>query len=955
MTRFTTLIQSTTFRVAGAVAAVAVAAPLTVPADAAEGIHSIRCGKAQTVSGSSTEWQRFPAPVFQPGIGIDTTPQEIVSYAVSPTNTNYLAVTNGKAVYTSKDGGCDWSLGFRLGRLPEDPQRIPLSGLVTNILSVYVQPGTNAFFALAEEFETGATVGRPHVLRSTTGNPSSWQVVDEGLPPLGKPRTLRGHRTNGNVLYLSFQNAREEQAQCPPEPVPCDRSQNGEPLGLLYASTDGGRTWSTRTDPGDLNSASTIRYFSVDDNDSGGNTLYVIANGLLRKSTNGGRAYAVPQGVQQNGFRFTAVESLANTPASYGLEVVAFGANADGPAMIRLHNGEWLTTNLPFFASVASVAQRSDGDIAVATATDQGPASLWRIYPRDFIDFEEGTGQAGRTFKATLGWEPITPSIGASADSLDIQGGKAATGKGTYYVREKNALLRFLGSTGRLTDPTAPGVDLDPPKPPLGRISPASLELDLGLGQTRTVDYTLTLPPSPTPLDVYLLVDNSGSMIPFINDLKANLRDVALSLHETGVNVGIGVGQINVQPERDTLPVDDPRTPDEDESKGKPIYRNLWKIGPVNDDLFEQLSRLNGNSGAGDEPQLEALYQSVTGEGLTFAGLPFLGPHRIPPGHDAGFRDELGPIKVIVHATDENFSQNIRGGARNDFDQVALELNNHGVKQIGLSQGQTAAAEDLAYIAKATGAIAPPGGTDCDGDGRIGYEDVPAGEPLVCGQSEGLDRTLVNLLQSLSDPQTITLSKKASPTMVEVSREEFRIDAKQTTKVSFSVTYSCKGLAPGQYENDLTAALRGDLIAKAVATVTCGGLAVPVKPPGVALPEEPASNPPPVQPQPIVPAPVPVNPVPQPQTQVQTQTQVNPQAGMADQEEQQFQLAGVTNDLRDEGELSGDQLAMSGLSYDDAALGVMAVGMGMATALGIGLSVRRRHRPALAKVRAGRF
>lgn len=954
MTRFTTLMHSTALRVAGAVAAVAVAAPLSLPADAAEKIEALPCAAAQ-VSGSSTLWQRLRAPVFQPGIGIDTTPQQIVSYAVSPTNTNYVAVTNGKSVYTSKDGGCSWRLGFRLGRVPEDPQRIPLSGLITDIRRVYVQPGTNTFFALAEELETGATVGRPHVLRSASGDAASWRVADEGLPPLGKPHTLRGHPRNKNVLYLSFQNAREEQAQCPPEPVPCDRSQNGEPLGLLYRSTDGGLTWSARTNPGDLNSATTIRYFSVDDNDRGGNTLYVIANGLLRKSTNGGDSYTVPPGVRQSGFKFAAVESLANTEASRRLEVVAFGANADGPAMIRLHHGEWVTTQLPFHAPVESVAQRSDGDIAVATAVAFGSPQVWRIYPHDFVDYEEGIGQAGRKFKLTFGWEPITPNVLSNSKvPADLGGGAAASGAGTYYVREGTAVLRFLGSTARNADPQAPGVDLAPPKPPLGRITPPTLDLDLPAGKSRTVDYTLTLPPSPTPLDVYLLVDNSGSMIPFINDLKANLRHVAVALHESGVNVGIGVGQINVQPETDKLPVDDPRTPDEDESKGRPIYQRLREIGPVDEPLFDALSKLNGNSGAGDEPQLEALYQSVTGEGLTFAGLTFLGPHRIPPGHHAGFRDTLSPIKVIVHATDEKFSTNIRGGARNDPRVVADVLRDAKVKQIGLSQGQTAAADDLEYMARETGALAPRGGTDCDGDGRIGYEDVQAGEPLVCGQSEGLDRTLVNLLRSLSDPQTITLSKKASPTMVEVSREEFRIDAKQTTKVTFSVTYSCKGLTPGQYANDLTASLRGDLIAKAVATVTCGGVAVPVKPQAVT-PNEPASNPPPVQPQPILPAPVPVNPVPQPQTQVQTQTQVNPQAGMADQEEQQFQLAAVTNDLRDEGELAGDQLAMTGLSYDDAALGVMAVGMGLATALGIGMSVRRRHQPALARVRTGRF
>ena len=946
MTRFTTLTRNTSLRVAGAVAALAVTAPFTAPVSAGGkelAIQPLPC-KPKKVTSTTLAWERVPKPVFEPGLDVADVGQDIVSFAVSPSDTRKVAVTNGNSVYVSHNGGCSWDMAVRLDRVPTDPARIPLSGLVTTIRQLYIAPGSNTFFALAEELETGATVGRPHVLRSDSGQPNTWAVADDGLPPLGKPLLVRGHRTNRNVLYLSFSGAREE-STCPPQPLPCDGSQQGQRLGLLYASTDGGRTWASRTDPGDLNSAAAIKYFSVEDNDGSGNTVWVVANGLLRKSTNGGRTYEVPDGLNQEKFGFTAVESLANTAKSDGLELVAFGADR---GMIRLHRGKWTTSTVPFYASVESVAQRPEGDIAVATApaSGQGP-TLWRIYPRDFVDFDYDNGLAGGVLHVTYGWEGITPPVGGAgtAQPATLQAGPAGSGGGTYYTRDSGRLYRFLESKIRIPDSDPRPIDLDPLAPPRGHLTPAVLDIDLPVGKERKVDYVLTLPPAPTPLDVYLLVDNSGSMLSFITDLKYNLRDVALALHRSGVDVHMGVGQINVQPDKFMLPIDNPNTKEVDESKPRPIYQALRKIGPINGDLFRQLDKLDGASGGGDEPQLEALWQSVTGRGLSFGNLGYLVGYQINPEQDAGFRDALDPIKVIVHATDEKFSTNIEGPAHNDKASVIRELKNAGVKQIGLSQDQEDAAKDLRDIARGTGAIAPPGGTDCDGDGHIGPDDVPAGRPLVCGESDGLDRTLLNLLNSLSDRQPLKLNRSSSPTLASMSRSEFVIDAKRATRLKFSVRYSCKGIEPGSYANEITASLRDYAVAKAVATINCGGLRTPAKPPAVFL-NEPGNPPPPPQPQPVVPAPVPVNPVPQPQTQVQVQSQVNPQGGMADQEEEQFQLAAAENDAKRE----DDQLAMSGLSYGDAAAGaVVALGMTMAGACA-GVALRRRSRTAAAKV-----
>jgi hypothetical protein len=64
---------------------------------------------------------------------------------------------------------------------------------------------------------------------------------------------------------------------------------------------------------------------------------------------------------------------------------------------------------------------------------------------------------------------------------------------------------------------------------------------------------------------------------------------------------------------------------------------------------------------------------------------------------------------------------------------------------IGISSGPDGVA-DLQAMAVATGALAPEGGVDCDGNGTV---DIPAGEPLVCSiaaSGEGIGEAIVGLV-----------------------------------------------------------------------------------------------------------------------------------------------------------------------------------------------------------------
>jgi hypothetical protein len=925
--------------VAVAVAALAATVPLSgAGADTIPGVHC----SAKGASGSAGKsWQTFKSPTFPQPEGLGEPSQEILAYAVAPTNPKKIVITNGNSIFISTDGGCAWTMALRLDRIPSHPN-VPLSGQFAKIRGLYIAPKTERIIALAEDLDSGATVGRPHVILNDTARAADWRMGDSGLPPAGQPLTLRAHPDSPNVMYLTFAGAKAPEGgtpvACPPAPLPCPGSSDNGTPGLLWGSTDGGQTWSRRTDPGDLNGASVIRYFAVEDDDASGRTIWAVANGQLRKSTNGGQSFTTPDGLDQSGFNFTAVEAIDQPTARPNpIRVLAFSTTGE---MIRLEDGQgWVRSKVPFGA-VESVSQRPDGDIVVATQPTGAGVTVWRIYGYTMRDYQIGDKDNPLRFRLTYGWQSITPN-GVTVNARVASASKGSTS--TYFLRDRRRILRFLGSRVTDDETLAPPVIGQDPPPPLGRLTPANLTVNLPIGKQKVVDYTLTVPPAPTPIDIYLLIDNSGSMQPLIDELKRSLGQVAVSLVRSGVNVKIGVGQINVQPDKQELPLDDPQTEEVDESKPRPVYQRLRAIGNVNTELFNQLSKIDGYGGSGDEAQLESLWQAAVGDGYDSLGLGPLIGYNVPKFQDAGWRTNEDVVKIIIHATDEKFSTNIRNG-HNDPKAVGEALHNLGIRQIGLSQGVPDAHQDLQDMARRTEALAPAGGTDCDDDGR---PDIRAGEPLVCEQNYGLDKTLVNLIRALQDPQDLVVQVSPGITMRGVSRESFRINAKNATKVGFKVTYSCVGVQPGSYTHDLKAGLRGLIVAKAVATVNCGAVPQPPERPDLGLPPQ---QPPPVQPQPV-PAPIaPVQPVPQPQTQVQGQPQVNPQAGAAEQKQRQAQLALAENDIpQDE-----DQLAMVGLSSErhvTPASAVVIAGMAMASACAGAVAYRRRTQAARATVR----
>ena len=232
--------------------------------------------------------------------------------------------------------------------------------------------------------------------------------------------------------------------------------------------------------------------------------------------------------------------------------------------------------------------------------------------------------------------------------------------------------------------------------------------------------YTGPAEPASSAVDVFMLVDLTGSFSPYLPAFKAQAPDLMANLKSSYPDVRFGLGKFE----------DYPIWPFGDAASGDKAYERLTDLTSDTDAV---LSIINGlftrYGGDGPESQLVALYQAATGEGQDLSGVGYPGAS-IPPGQQANFRD--GAIKLFILWTDAPFHRPGDPGSipypGPSFDEtVAAILALDPPMVIGISSG-TGGLADLRAIAAATNAVAPPGGVDTNGDGII---DIPEGEPLV--------------------------------------------------------------------------------------------------------------------------------------------------------------------------------------------------------------------------------
>ncbi len=256
------------------------------------------------------------------------------------------------------------------------------------------------------------------------------------------------------------------------------------------------------------------------------------------------------------------------------------------------------------------------------------------------------------------------------------------------------------------------------------------------------------------PVDVFFLIDTTGSMTGAILGIQASANAIAQTLYNNKLNVYFGVSN-----HRD-YPISPYGAP------GDFPYARVQDIAPPTVEANSNLNIVNAVNTLtlGDgldlpESQLAALLQAATGSGQD-TGNPSAGDY-IPAGQQASWRPCAGSpspakcdsnVRIVILATDASFHVPSDGPPPYpgpDFGPTITALNNKGIKVIGIQPSTNSLAlNNLKSVASGTGTLAPEP-IDCLGNGTF---IVPAGQPIVCQASPsgtGVDTSIVNAILGL--------------------------------------------------------------------------------------------------------------------------------------------------------------------------------------------------------------
>jgi len=264
--------------------------------------------------------------------------------------------------------------------------------------------------------------------------------------------------------------------------------------------------------------------------------------------------------------------------------------------------------------------------------------------------------------------------------------------------------------------------------------------------------YTGTRCDQP-PVDVYILVDLSGSFIDDLDNFKVEAPAMIDTLTGKNPNTQFGLGRFE----------DYPIYPFGLAAWGDSAYTQVLDLTPDAENVKATIDDLEiwfgGAGGDWPQSQLAALYQAATGAGQV---IPDNTGANIPSGQQVDFRD--GATKLFVLWTDAPFHYPGDEGEALDgttvyypgpsFDDTvdAIEALDPPMV-IGILSGDNKnALDDLVDMANATDAVAPEGGIDMDGDG---FPDILQGQPMVGGIEDtgaGIGNAIQSLVEAISPP-----------------------------------------------------------------------------------------------------------------------------------------------------------------------------------------------------------
>jgi photosystem II stability/assembly factor-like uncharacterized protein len=680
----------------------------------------------------------------------------------------------------------------------------------------------------------------------------TYLVVEEAAGPIVRPHVIvtrdRGKtwRASDNGLPpVSGPAVAIEPAPSAPDTAYLMLREPGTGGDALYATTDGGGSWARRSQ-GDGITTAALAVDPLDPDD-----LWFWGGPGLFHSGDGGRSRALDN-------RLAPPVSLFDIHHVPGKPARLMAYQGETQDYVRSDDGgsTWYPEGTPLGTALSVTHAAATGDMVMSVHN-----AVFRFVEPSY-------------------WIEITPAGLEEIDLFDLQ--SDATRDPSVFGNARDYIARY---TGLGFEVDLPDVDVDP-LPPIdttgANLTPPRKKLEMRPGSTRSVPYRLTLPEHPTGLDVFFLVDVSDSMDSTINGLREGMNEIVEELGRSKIDVQFGVGSYK----------DYPVPGYGDPVAGDYPYRLDRSIGPADASFTRALESLV-SSGGGDLPesQLTAIYQAVTGAG---------DPGFVPPGQGAGFRKDALP--VIVHMTDEAFN-NSPAHPSPPMDTVAATLDNKGVVHIGLAvwgqNGNVRAVRDLTAFGESSDSTAPAP-VDCDGDGTT---DVAPGEPLVCDVRDERRAGVMNLapaiiatVKAVSREVPVELEAIGGGAIVEsVSPEIYpRIDTIEAAGLDFEVIFNCPRSEKRTTEKvTLQAKVLDVPVATAEVDVLCKAA------PALAVPSRKEKEPvAPIVPPPIAPAaaivvvpPAPPAPIPEPIPGTQPNAQA--QGALADQEQEQTQLAFV--------------------------------------------------------------
>jgi hypothetical protein len=914
---------------------------------------------------------KMPAPLTQ-----------IETHAAGGLDGKRLLVSDGRRVMRSADGGCTWAESFDVESDSIPGEGKPLAGNAPSVAQLVFPDGGDRALMLVDGVGRAAA---SRMLASDDGG-VTWTQAGDGLPALGGFRDLVAAPSDAKHLYLTVgynDTVGEQDTQ--------------GLTGGLYASSDGGANWSQRSGGGP------IQRLAVDPGNA--NWLWVVrATHTVERSTDGGTNWA-PVTVlpgQAIPWQDVAIARRQGQPATIILAASASLAADVSTIVASQDDGHsWLPLPTDGLGPIAGITfGNSPSQILFVSASDStafhGPGiqafdfgqRRWRdIDDEQLIGFREARSinldPATRGHPGLLGVELRRDAPGENPPVPDM----IARYTPPDPPPADDRLARGPQCAGSAVTPgkRSSGDDLnqdftDRAKPVT--FEPADLTMDLKPGTDSRVPLVAHLPRTLRPLDVYYVINSSESMDKAIDAVYCSADRLAYDLNARGLDAWFGAATYS--------------------DRYAERYRRLLDLKPYGPELKGVLDLLFTRRGV-EDPLRSALFQTATGAGLdiedTDTSLPVEGGSQsfhvhVDAGRQADYRDDA--VRTAIVIGDAPYVDGTPGEPAREAVVAALQrkhilaigveiepsLQDQALNQNGQSVQKSLELQlQLQYFARGTGALAPVGGVDCNGDGTV---DLRQGDPLVCvqpeqGIGESMGNTLLSILEGFKNPQDVRIvpvTRSGLAVSVEGGAVP-RADLSHPMDVSGTAVVSCTADQSGSTYPLAFAVLAGK---KTIGTLSgsarCGTQPAPRKPKpahnAVAPPPPPKATPalaPPPAPHAAAvvvppsppPAPAPVSSAPAASPSAASAPASAPStspvgaAAVAPESSPAPQAATVRTDGSGEHAMVARNRSRAERSTIPPA---SVITLGLGTILGAGWLVseraRRRRRPALARVYTGR-